>query len=90
MKTFQLTVATSAGKAFEGSVQRVTLRGANGDFAVLYDHAPFMTLVKPCRCVIIDADGGELSGECDGGVFQTAANSATLLTGKIELSSSEK
>lgn len=90
MKTFELTVATSAGKAFEGSVQKITLRGANGDFAVLHDHAPFMTLVKPCRCVIIDENGGELSGECDGGVFQTSANAATLLTGKIELSAADK
>ncbi len=86
MSTFRLTVATSAGKAYEGDAKSVSMRGANGDFMILPDHAPFMTLVKPSRVVITDAEGKELSGECDGGVFQTAGNEATLLTGKIELS----
>lgn len=85
MSTFKLTVATSAGKAFEGEARSITMRGANGDFMILPDHAPFMTLVKPSRCVIVDAEGNELSGDCDGGMFQTTDNEATLLTGKIEL-----
>ena len=85
MSAFRLRVATSAGNAFEGEVESVSMRGADGDFMILADHAPFMTLVKPSECAIVTAEGSRLRGECDGGIFQTADNEATLLTGKIEL-----
>lgn len=87
MNTFHLTVSTSAGRAFDGAAQRITMRGADGDFAVLADHAPFMTLVKPCDCVIIKEDGTHLSCRSGGGVFQVADNKAMLLSGEFSIES---
>ena len=81
---FNLVVSTSDGKAYEGEAQKIVLRGVEGDFAVLADHAPFMTLVKPCRCVITDAEGKEIAANISSGAFQVSANKATLLIGKYE------
>ena len=81
---FKLRVSTSEGRAFDGEAQKIVMRGAAGDFAVLAGHAPFMTLVKPCKCVITDAEGAEISADISGGAFRVANNSATLLTGKFE------
>ena len=83
MSTFHLTVSTSAGRAIDGEAERVTMRGANGDFAVLANHAPFMTLVKPCECVIIKEGGETLTCHSGGGVFQVADNNATFLSGEF-------
>ena len=79
---FKLVVSTSDGRAFDGEAEKIVLRGVEGEFAVLADHAPFMTLVKPCTCVITDADGKETSAEISSGAFQVSDNKATLLIGK--------
>lgn len=81
---FKLRVSTSDGRAYDGDAQKIVMRGAEGDFAVLAGHAPFMTLVKPCRCVITDPDGKEISAEISGGAFQVSDNTATLLVGKFD------
>lgn len=85
MSVFHLTVSTSAGRAFDGEIERVTMRGASGDFAVLADHAPFMTLVKSCECVIVKEGGEELRCRSGGGVFQVADNKASFLSGEFQL-----
>ena len=82
---FKLVVSTSDGRAFDGEAQKIVLRGVEGDFAILADHAPFMTLVKPCRCVITDAEGKETAANISSGAFQVSANKATLLVGKYEI-----
>lgn len=81
---FRLVVSTSDGKAYDGEAEKIVLRGVEGEFAVLADHAPFMTLVKPCRCVITDADGKVISADISSGAFQVSDNKATLLIGKYE------
>lgn len=83
MALFHLSVTTSAGKAFDGEAQRIIMRGAQGEFAVLADHAPFMTLVKPCICTIT-TENAEIKAQISSGVFQVADNKATLLVGKFE------
>ena len=83
---FKLRVSTSDGRVYDGDAQKIVMRGVNGDFAVLANHAPFMTLVKPCRCVITDPDGKEIAADISDGAFQVSDNYATLLVGKYEKS----
>ena len=47
MNTFQLNISSPDGKIFEGAVARITVRGAEGDLAVMAGHVPFMTSVRP-------------------------------------------
>ena len=43
MNTFPLTVASPDGKLFHGEAVQLTLRGSEGDLAVLAGHIPFIT-----------------------------------------------
>ena len=50
MKEFSLTVSSPDGNIFSGKAVFLSLRGAEGDLAVLAYHAPFVTSVQPCIC----------------------------------------
>ena len=63
MKEFSLTVSSPDGNIFSGKAVFLSLRGAEGDLAVLADHAPFVTSVQPCICCFELQDGTEKA--CD-------------------------
>ena len=80
MNTFPLTVASPDGKLFHGEAVQLTLRGSEGDLAVLAGHIPFITAVKPGACRILLPDGTERAGRTDGGLLTVAADRVTLLS----------
>ena len=57
--TYRLTVASPDGNLFEGDVYSLSLRGVEGELAILAGHAPFVTSVVPCTCRIEEEDGTE-------------------------------
>ena len=81
MKTFNLTVASPLGNLFDGEAIMLTVRGIEGELAVMAGHASFMTTVKPCDCKIVFPDETERSAHVDGGILTVADNKATLLSG---------
>ena len=46
MKPFRLKISSPDGDIFDGDIQMLVLRGAEGDLAVMAGHAPFITSVK--------------------------------------------
>ena len=42
----ELTIVTPAGEVFSGSVERVVLPGADGDFGVLDGHERFLSALR--------------------------------------------
>ena len=81
MKTFHLTVASPLGNVFDGEAEMLTVRGIEGELAVMAGHVPFMTTVKPCECKIVIEEGNEKIGTVDGGILTVSENKATLLSG---------
>ena len=81
MKTYHLTVSSPDGEAFNGDVISILLRGAMGDLAVFSGHVPFITTVKPGKCVITLPDESELSGQISSGILNVGKESVTLLIG---------
>ena len=59
MKNFKFVISTPEGNLYEGEIVCISLRGADGDLAVMANHTPFVTSVKPCRCRIELDDGTE-------------------------------
>jgi len=57
----------------------MTLRGIEGDLAVMAGHVPFITSVKPCDVKLLLPDGSEKIGHSDGGLLTVAADGVTLL-----------
>ena len=48
MNTFRLIIASPDGNLFDGQAYMLTVRGSEGELAVLAGHVPFVTTVVPC------------------------------------------
>ena len=84
MNTYKLTVSSPDGTVFQDEVMELSLRGADGDLAVLAKHMPFMTSVMPGRCRVTLADGEEKFAKVDGGLLTVGTEDVTLLSGSFQ------
>ena len=80
MNTFKLKISSPDGDAFAGDACILSLRGSEGDLAVMANHAPFITSVVPCTVRFETEDGVERFGKTDGGILSVRENSVTLLS----------
>ena len=46
MNTFGLTISSPDGNIFQGEAVKLSVRGIEGDLAVMAGHIPFITAVK--------------------------------------------
>ena len=83
MKAFALKISTPEGDVFSGEVLSVSVRGAEGDLAVMAGHIPFVSPIKPCDCKITLEDGTEKIGHTDGGILTVSADKTVILTGSF-------
>ena len=81
MKTFPLIISSPDGDLFRDAAVKISLRGVEGDLAVLAGHIPFITAVKPCDCAIELENGETRVGHTDGGILTVSQESVTLLSG---------
>lgn len=81
MKNYHLTVLSPDGESFNGEVLGLSLRGAEGDLAVFGGHIPFITTVKPGKCVIVLPDESELEAELITGILDVGKDDVKLLIG---------
>ena len=84
MTTYELTVLSPVGEVFKGDVISLMLRGAEGDLAVFAGHVPFVTTVKPGKCVITLPSEDEMEGELTTGILDVGKDGAKLLVGSID------
>ena len=83
MNTFSLVISTPDGHVWQGEAVMLTVRGAEGELAVMAGHIPFVTTVKPCDCKIELPDGEEKIGHTEGGLLTVSRESVTLLSGSF-------
>ncbi len=50
MKTFQLQIAAPDGLRYDGEAIQLSVRGTEGDLAILAGHIPFVTALKAGEC----------------------------------------
>ena len=84
MTTYELTVLSPVGEVFKGDVISLMLRGAEGDLAVFAGHVPFVTTVKPGKCVITLPSEDEMEGELTTGILDVGKDGVTLLVGSSD------
>ncbi len=80
MSTFKLVIATPDGNKFSGEAASLSVRGSEGDLAVMAGHIPFITAVKPCPCTILLPDGTEKKGRTEGGILNVTQTETTLMS----------
>lgn len=80
MSHFHLTITTPEGERYNGEACFFSLRGTEGDVAILPGHSPFITAVKPGRCVIRSVDGQETKGYLKSGLLFVTKGEVSLTT----------
>ena len=81
MKTFKLVISTPDGNLYEGDIVKISLRGAEGDLAVMANHIPFVTAVKPCKAKVELSDGSEKLLDIERGILSVSPDCVTLMSG---------
>ncbi|MBE7012089.1 MAG: F0F1 ATP synthase subunit epsilon [Ruminococcaceae bacterium] len=84
MKTFPLRISAPDGDLFRGEAVKISLRGAEGDLAVMAGHIPFITAVKPCDVKVEIENSEEKIGHTDGGILTVSSESVTMLSGSFK------
>ena len=80
MKDYHLIISTPDGNVFDGDAAMLTLRGSEGDLAILAGHIPFITAVKECEGSVVFEDNTERRAKIGGGILTVDKNVTTLLT----------
>src|SRR5215510_7941373 len=78
MATFQFNLGSPERLLFTGEVNQVDVPGAEGDFAVLAGHAPFVTTLRP-GILTIYRDGGAERIVVSGGFAEVSDTGLTVL-----------
>ena len=81
MKTFKFIISTPDGNLYDGEIVKISLRGAEGDLAVMANHTPFITSVKPCECQIEFEDGTKKFISVERGLLSVTSENVTLMSG---------
>ena len=85
MSTFHLTVSTPDGERFSGPAVSLSVRGVEGELAILAGHVPFATSLVPSTCLIEQEDGTVTEAEIQGGLLSVSPTHTTLLCGSFKL-----
>ncbi len=83
MKSFPLKISSPEGDVFSGDVVCVSVRGAEGELAVMAGHIPFVSPIRPCECRITFEDETVSTGRLDGGILTVSSDKTVILTGSF-------
>lgn len=81
MNTFKLRITSPEKSIYDGDAVCLSVRGAEGDLAVMAGHTPFITAVKPCECKIYLPDETVKTGITDGGMLTVGKDETVFLCG---------
>ena len=59
MKNFHLQIAAPDGLRYDGEATQISVRGIEGDLAVLAGHIPFVTALRAGECRVYTGESGE-------------------------------
>ena len=80
MNTFLLSITSPDGHILHEEVYRLSLRGAEGDLAIMAGHIPFMTTVRKGEVRVIRGDKSVLTGITEGGILTVTETETVLLS----------
>jgi F-type H+-transporting ATPase subunit epsilon len=82
--SFELTIVTPEGQAYQGSVERVVLPGREGEFGVLTNHERFLAPLRVGAVEILTGDGSLYAAVADG-FAEVDGENVTVLVDSCEL-----
>lgn len=79
MNTYQLIISTPDGNVFSDEAVSISMRGAEGELAVMAGHAPFITSVKECEIKLTLSDNKQKTAKIGGGILTVGKDKTSLL-----------
>ena len=79
MNTYKLIISTPDGNPFDSEAFMLSVRGIEGELAVMAGHVPFITAVKAGDCKVILPDETEKTATIGGGILTVQNDKTTLL-----------
>jgi F-type H+-transporting ATPase subunit epsilon len=76
--TLHFDLVSPERRLFAGNVDQVVVPGAEGDFAVLPKHAPFMSVIRP-GAITVTEDGKDTRTFIRGGFAEVTPSGLTIL-----------
>ncbi|MEX0660177.1 MAG: ATP synthase F1 subunit epsilon [Balneolaceae bacterium] len=78
-KTFHAQLLTPNGSEFDGEIIGMKVPGTDGNFEMLYNHAPIISTLTYGRVVVRTADDKTITFAVSGGFVEMNDNNVTLL-----------
>ena len=80
MKTFRLSITSPEGNLFLGDVYQISVRGVEGELAIMAGHIPFATALAKGECRIYLEDGSVRRADVAGGLLTVNREETSLLS----------
>lgn len=77
--TFPLKIVTAEGVLFEGEAEKLILRTASGDAAILARHMDCLYPLGPGRAVV-ESEGQRRTARCAGGLVRVSGGTAVVMS----------
>ena len=80
MNTFKLQIAAPDGMRYDGDAVQISVRGIEGDLAVMAGHIPFVTALKSGECRVYTDEKTVRRASCSGGMLMVSKDCVRLLS----------
>lgn len=80
MNNFKLKIVDPEQKVFSDEVLNLSVRGSEGDLAIMAGHIPFITGVKKCECSVTLKDETVKKAHTEGGLLVVSNEETTFLS----------
>ncbi len=80
MNTFKLQIAAPDGMRYDGDAVQISVRGIEGDLAIMAGHIPFVTALKSGECRVYTDDKTVRRASCSGGMLMVSRECVRLLS----------
>lgn len=80
MTQYHLMISSPDGTIFDDDVEQLSVRGVEGELAVMAGHVPFLTVLKAGECRVYLSDGAVRKADCGGGILSVQRDGVRLLS----------
>lgn len=84
MKSFHLQIAAPDGMRFDGEAVQISVRGIEGELAVLAGHIPFVTALKAGECRVYLDENHIRYASYSGGMITVSKDVVRMMSAKFD------
>jgi F-type H+-transporting ATPase subunit epsilon len=84
MKSFHLQIAAPDGMRFDGDAVQISVRGIDGELAVLAGHIPFVTALKAGECRVYVDEKEIRYADYSGGMITVTKDTVRMMSADFQ------